>query len=520
MCQILKIEVGAEIEVINNQIFDHERYIKYLLDEKGGESYSFFAAPMGQYFEKGKYAKEILIYADKYDYNEQWKEFKNKVIEMANIIEDNHILFVFFSRQAPEMESEPENMKPAPYYENNTWVWMHGTVANMEEIETELDHKFDVDSKVIPYYTRLSRNDIEIKGVFTALLFQSGSLTVDWLYNGIGLWQARSTVCYSCSNKMCEYVDWEGTTANINQLIFDETIAESERLDLEPYYLIEKTITNSEEPVRKNYVAFSGGMDIVMATYLYAKKGVKFAHGNIEDETVMVGTVSLFPDTYDFHFVYFDYGARSRDHEIAAMHKFVDFLKKDSPELNITYEIIDVKLFFNEISKINNFQSKLTSDDSKADIAETESNLAYVPYRNSQFALLLGAIIDRDLEKDIFTPQIIYGLNLTEMSVYVDNTDIWRRSVQATVNYGGKNYKNVEILAPFVNTTKTNMLAYMITRFGKEKVTQLLDIAFSCYYPDEDGSACGKCGSCLLREKAIKRADIVAKRYLLEHKGK
>jgi 7-cyano-7-deazaguanine synthase in queuosine biosynthesis len=41
--------------------------------------------------------------------------------------------------------------------------------------------------------------------------------------------------------------------------------------------------------------------------------------------------------------------------------------------------------------------------------------------------------------------------------------------------------------------------------FGINILEKLLNLSKSCYYPNEDGSTCGKCGSCILREKALQK---------------
>jgi 7-cyano-7-deazaguanine synthase len=145
------------------------------------------------------------------------------------------------------------------------------------------------------------------------------------------------------------------------------------------------------------------------------------------------------------------------------------------------------------------------SEDSSGDEAETEAPLAYVPYRNTLFATMLGALADEKIENSELV-EFLFGMNLTEMGVYVDNTNAWLESVRAMITYGGKKYKETIVSAPFINFTKTNMLKFIIEKFGVGKAMSLMNIAFSCYYPDENGEPCGKCGSCILRQKAWERA--------------
>lgn len=63
-------------------------------------------------------------------------------------------------------------------------------------------------------------------------------------------------------------------------------------------------------------------------------------------------------------------------------------------------------------------------------------------------------------------------------------------------------HKNIEIVIPFKNYTKTQLLG-MYKESGGD-----LDLAFnstcSCYNPKEDGSACYECSSCLKKLKAFR----------------
>ena len=495
MCQILTVGVRCDKELIEKCVFDYKDKIKHLLDEKGGESYSLTAV--------NTLINDIVtVYCfDESEFDNAWNEFSEKILKkLKKWSKESVIRFMFFSRQAPEMEHGSDDIKPAPYLENNKYVWLHGTVSNLPQIEKALNKKFTVDTQAIAYYEELAQKDIAIKGVFTAVVYELKTGRTKWLYNGIGQW----SISYIHDD---EEITWEGTTENIKMFTPSTSTLKIMPDDGFPYYYYLKS--NKDGKLDKHYyVAFSGGMDIVMSTYVNIKNNIIKVSGNLLPNYDLLASDSK----RKYIFVYFDYGARAREYEIAAMKKFCNLMKKEFPHIEFEYRIVDVKNFFNEISKINNYQSKLMNADSVGDIRETEDNLAYVPYRNTEFALLLGAMIDKDLEEKLFLPYIVFGLNLTEMSVYVDNTFAWVQAVENAVMYGGKNYKKVNVITPFINVTKTNMLAYMLKNYGHDKIKKLLDISFSCYYPDKNGKPCGKCGSCILREKAFERATKIIKK--------
>jgi 7-cyano-7-deazaguanine synthase len=140
-----------------------------------------------------------------------------------------------------------------------------------------------------------------------------------------------------------------------------------------------------------------------------------------------------------------------------------------------------------------------------ADSAETESPLSYVPYRNTQFAILLASKAEALHLQNV---DILFGLNLSEGMVFMDNSEGWLEAINQTIKLGGKDFEytgTYEVIAPYYPRTKTNMLKEFKEDFGFAPLEQLLLLSKSCYYPNPDGTPCGKCGSCILREKAIQK---------------
>ena len=63
------------------------------------------------------------------------------------------------------------------------------------------------------------------------------------------------------------------------------------------------------------------------------------------------------------------------------------------------------------------------------------------------------------------------------------------------------------------------MLELFASKYSEIKLFELLKVSFSCYFP-QDNLPCGKCGSCLLREKAIQKYEVnVEKRNQAFNKG-
>jgi 7-cyano-7-deazaguanine synthase in queuosine biosynthesis len=201
---------------------------------------------------------------------------------------------------------------------------------------------------------------------------------------------------------------------------------------------------------------------------------------------------------------YFDWGSRAAAAERTTLHNFARFYM-DSFGIPTDVVIIDARGYFENFFDIADVQSKIADKDAVGDSDETESPIAYVPYRNSQFAMLLASVAEG---KNLLNVDILFGLNLSEGMVFMVNSEGWLESIQSGVRYGGKDFSitgTYDVIAPYFPRTKTNMLKEFREEFGVEVWQKIIEKSFSCYYPEEDGTSCGKCGSCILRQKAIQK---------------
>jgi 7-cyano-7-deazaguanine synthase len=122
--------------------------------------------------------------------------------------------------------------------------------------------------------------------------------------------------------------------------------------------------------------------------------------------------------------------------------------------------------------------------------------ITYVPARNTIFlsyALAWAEVLDCD---DVFI-----GVNALDYSGYPDCRPEFVESFQQTARLGTKRTK-FTIHAPLVKLTKAQII-----RRGVELGVDYA-MTHSCYDPDEQGLACGRCDSCLLRKKGFAEAGI------------
>jgi 7-cyano-7-deazaguanine synthase in queuosine biosynthesis len=207
---------------------------------------------------------------------------------------------------------------------------------------------------------------------------------------------------------------------------------------------------------------------------------------------------------------YFKYNSKAQICELNALNNFKKYLKqyinKNQLNIRVIAKVINVESIFRIFS--NN--SSLIRDNSRTNgNVEFRSNSAYVPFRNTIFTEFIANDIQMNkyLNNTNTSKKIVMGLNLSEGQIYGDNNQAWLTNMNRVLESGGKYFDiSIELYAPFINKTKTNMIKFFIREVGYDQFNDLKKISFSCYYPDRNCEPCGKCGSCLLREQAISRA--------------
>jgi len=453
MCQIIALQ--SKKSNIIKYLIENQNKIKLSLDRKGGEGYSISAfIDKAEKYKRKKIPKFIITKSK--DFNEIFDEI---LTELIKIKENNFTEIIFFSRQRPEMEKEDVDLPPYTdkelykYPEESiSFVWMHGTIQNIPELEKKYNVKVEVDSEILTYGF-IPRE--EIKGNYSAYLMH---LNVD----------SNTMISQAIDNGLGMYNFWD------TDVLVHTT-------DL--YYFNNQNYTNTYNK-RNLVVSYSGGMDITMSL-IKALKTENYKN---------------------IYLIYFDYGARARDEEINALFKMEKYLNENY-HVKAKAHVMEVEGLIHDISMIYNKKIKLIDKEAQGNENEAENTEAYVPFRNTIFVELLASFIEGNLDPN--ETDILLGLNLSEGMIYLDNSEIWLHNINELIKRAGKSYyPNLNVIAPYYNKTKINMLKNILDIINEKEFQKLLDISFSCYYP-ENGQPCGKCGSCLLRQKAIE----VAKNY-------
>ncbi len=438
------------------------------LNTKGGDEYTFVIEHNG--FINRITNDELNILSKSIPEN----SFKDIVDEAFHcLLEDfgtyDDFNIIAFSRLTPEME-ETNNLLSQPYVRpNGDIIVAHGTIPKAEElakqhgisITVDTDLFFWLDFKTVCDYTEV------VGGKISAMICNAKS-EIKTYQNGLGLYGYKVT--HNITGYSSDYI------SNIDY-DFLKKIPDFDIRKVKTYDRPEREVL---EPLRLISL-FSGGLDITCAT-----------QKAIED---------LGPD--EINLWYFDWGTNAASAEIEAGWKFMKRLKAETNITEINHETIKTDQMFRGILSACDMNGTRLTDDSAvgAGEAEAEAAISYVPYRNTFLITLAAARAEQMYPNERIA--FVIGANLSEGMVYLDNSETWLHRINAMIKVGGQNTIDYSVIAPYVNRTKTAMVKDAIDN------NFILDTSFSCYFPTgiTKSIPCGKCGSCLLKENALSRAE-------------
>ncbi len=218
------------------------------------------------------------------------------------------------------------------------------------------------------------------------------------------------------------------------------------------------------------------------------KKAVILLSGGIDSTTTLAIAKS---EDYACYALSFQYGQRHSYELYAAKRIAGQFQVKK-------HLILDI-----ELSPIGG--SALTDD---IPVPKERSNeemshgipVTYVPARNTIFLSFALGWAEVLKAFDIFI-----GVNALDYSGYPDCRPQYIDAYEKMANLATRSAvegDNITIHTPLIAMTKAQIIQTG-TSFGVD-----FGLTHSCYDPDQNGLACGKCDSCLLRKKGFKEAGV------------
>lgn len=488
------------LSLLNSQF---NKLLKDILNTKGGDNYGIHF-----FLKSDNYKVKVEIYEN------NWEDFEREISNNIHLFSHKLFAYMAFSRLTPEMEKQ--NSIPQPYFNkiNQASVAIHGTIPGVDAKKYNTDTDIALDF----FHYDLIKEVEGLNGKISMLTYIPSSDKFCCYHNGLGLYKNKLVV----GNGTFDYY------SNID-------LGNSETFPAGYLYNLSKNIIPSPNFGRLAAVyeyddkfdyninigcLYSGGLDALCSIQkqivleldnLYGKNSVMLLNNRIKNnQQIKINfRVQLF---------YLDWGTRANKQEIHSVEKVIkplsEFIKNYFDknfntldridaifDYSCGYEYFNVKpMFTNILETVGIKNVRLT--DKKASgkgLKEAEEAISYVPYRNTFMLNLVAAILEERFpnQENI----IVIGANLTEGMVYLDNSENFITQINKSIKLGGQKTMYTRVAAPYMNVTKTKMIEDIKSIDGHLD----LDLSFSCYFPKENGDACGKCGSCLLRKNAILR---------------
>ena len=215
-----------------------------------------------------------------------------------------------------------------------------------------------------------------------------------------------------------------------------------------------------EKRVNKSVVILSGGIDSTVLVYDLVLKG---------DKVLCIS---------------FNYGQRHK--------KELRYATRTCKKLKLQHKIIDIS----KISKAIKLNNALTGHIlvPEGHYEDKIMRQTVVPFRNG-IMLMIAAQIASTLNYD----RIAYGAHAGDHTIYPDCRPEFIYAMRRVLKIG--DYKEIGLYVPYMSYTKTD-----IVRRGEGLKVDFRD-CWSCYKGQK--KACGKCGTCIERIEAFKKAGVV-----------
>lgn len=218
------------------------------------------------------------------------------------------------------------------------------------------------------------------------------------------------------------------------------------------------------------------------------KRGIILLSGGI-DSTTTLAIASK--EGFELFALSFQYGQRNRFELQAAEHIARIFKVKKHIILDIDLSVFGGSALTTDIA---------VPKDRKEEEIIQYIPITYVPARNIIFLSFGLSWAESCGARDIFI-----GVNAIDYSGYPDCRPEFIEAFERTANIGTKapiEGRPFQIHTPLIQMNK----AQIIRKGGELGVDYSL--TRSCYDPSDDGKACGRCDSCLLRKKGFQDAGV------------
>lgn len=232
------------------------------------------------------------------------------------------------------------------------------------------------------------------------------------------------------------------------------------------------------------------------------KKAVISLSGGLDSTCLLL---KLLSEGYEVRAYGFDYGQK-HSIELKKVKRNIEFLQNLG--YKVTHQIINLRdCFSDSASSLHEGGSKIPEGDYRDETMKS----TVVENRNVIFSAIIYGKALGWANKTGEHVDIFLGIHAGDgHSVYRDCTPESRMAAELTFKISNWNSEMVDYRAPFVNVFKADVLkagleAMKKLGFSQEIQREILATTHSCYNPDSEGRACGKCGTCRERLEAFEK---------------
>jgi 7-cyano-7-deazaguanine synthase len=216
------------------------------------------------------------------------------------------------------------------------------------------------------------------------------------------------------------------------------------------------------------------------------KKAVILFSGGLDSTTCLAYAKN---QGFDCYALSFNYGQRH--------HAELNSAKRIAAHFQVTLKIFNLEINQFGGSALTDKEIDVPDYDSKS----TDIPITYVPARNTIFLSITLAWAEILNAKDIFI-----GVSNVDYSRYPDCCPAYIQAFQNLANLATKfcmKESGLKIHSPIINLSKAETIK-MGVKLGVDYA-----MTVSCYQANENGHACGKCESCMLRKKGFLEAGVI-----------
>ena len=218
--------------------------------------------------------------------------------------------------------------------------------------------------------------------------------------------------------------------------------------------------------------------------------------------------LKLLSEGYEVRAYGFNYGQK-HSIELKKVVKNISFLQQMN--LPVTFQEINLRDVFSEsVSSLHEGGEKVP----EGHYADETMKSTVVENRNIIFSAIVYGKALGWAKKSGEHVDIFLGIHAGDgHGVYKDCTPESRMAAELTFKISNWDSEMVDYKAPFVDVYKADVLteglkAMNILKFDQETQEKILATTHSCYSPDSEGRACGKCGTCVERLEAFEQVGL------------